>query len=361
MIKSRENINNNLLRKYFNNNCTPQEKKLVYDFFINPENEVQLKELLRDHWDEYVVDSEQEIDSYKILGKVYHEILSEKRETKKPANSQLLISWFTKAAAILIIPLIIAGLWYVSDKEGLFSKKELCYAEIYSPSGGRVHFELPDGSSVWLNSNARLKYPVNFESTIRKVKLTGEGYFDVSANPDRPFIVESGKYEIKALGTAFNVCNEINQKHMAVTLVHGKVAISKIDKNKNIQIAELAPEEQFRINKTKNRYSINHIDTEKYTGWIDGKLIFRNDPFLDVIAKIEKWYNVDIELKDKDLNNYTFRATFQYESLDEVLKLIKLTSPIDYKEVPRKMQKDGTYSKKQIIFFKRKDVAKNEK
>jgi len=346
-------INETLLRKYFNNECNSKEKEEVLHYFNDPQYENRLKKVLRKHWNEYNADSEKDIDTYRILGKIYHEILSEKEHiTGTKAKLRRFTNWYYKIAAAILIPLLIAGGLYVAVNENLFGTRHVEYAEIYSPAGGRIHLELPDGSSVWLNSNARLKYPALFSGKSRKVLLTGEGYFDVTKNPERPFIVQTGKYEVRVLGTSFNVCNEFDQPEMAVTLVEGKVAVCKKENNRWEKITELKPEERLAIQKANGKFSKTRVDTEKYTGWIEGKLIFRNDPFTEVIQKLEKWYNVDIELKDKELETYRFRATFQHESLDEVLKLIKLTSPIDYKEVKRTMKQDGTYAKKKIIFYK---------
>ena len=93
------------------------------------------------------------------------------------------------------------------------------------------------------------------------------------------------------------------------------------------------------------------VVTEKYTSWKEGKLILRNDPMNEVVKRIGRWYNVKINLKNGEMESYRYRATFEDETFSEVLKLLKLTSPIDYVEHKREMLPDGTFTKKKITLF----------
>ncbi|NLA49848.1 MAG: DUF4974 domain-containing protein [Bacteroidales bacterium] len=96
------------------------------------------------------------------------------------------------------------------------------------------------------------------------------------------------------------------------------------------------------------------VDPEKYKAWTEGKLVFRGDPMAEVARRIERWYNVKIIIADKELEKYSFRATFQDDPLEDVLKFLSMTSPIRYKVSPRKLFPDGNYSKEEVIIYKRK-------
>ncbi|NJO68090.1 MAG: DUF4974 domain-containing protein [Bacteroidetes bacterium] len=104
------------------------------------------------------------------------------------------------------------------------------------------------------------------------------------------------------------------------------------------------------IPSVNNSHTVNG-DIYKYIAWKDGRLVFRNEPLADVVKKISQIYNVDIELQGKELQNYRYRATFEEESLFEILKLLKLSSPIQYREVKREIMPNGTFTKRKIIIF----------
>jgi transmembrane sensor len=93
------------------------------------------------------------------------------------------------------------------------------------------------------------------------------------------------------------------------------------------------------------------VDPAKYNAWTEGMLVFRGDSMAEVARRIERWYNVKIILADKELGNYSFRATFQDDSLEEVLRFLSLTSPIRYKVKPRELMLDGTYRKEEVTIY----------
>jgi ferric-dicitrate binding protein FerR (iron transport regulator) len=112
--------------------------------------------------------------------------------------------------------------------------------------------------------------------------------------------------------------------------------------------------QHFSFNKANGTTSIINVDTYKYISWKDGKLVFRNEPLSQVVLKISQVFNIDIEIKGKEIQNYCYRATFQDESLVEILKLLKMSSPIDYIEVKRDPLPDGSFPRKKVIIFSAK-------
>ncbi|HBE41764.1 MAG TPA: hypothetical protein DDW27_11280, partial [Bacteroidales bacterium] len=137
-----------------------------------------------------------------------------------------------------------------------------------------------------------------------------------------------------------------------VSLISGKVFINEFDNEKNIRlISELDTDQHFTLNRQSKENSVIEDDTYKYIAWKDGKLIFRNEPLSTVLNKLSMLFNVDIELRGKELHDYRYHATFQEESLEEILKLLKLSSPIDFTEVKRKPLPDGSFPKKKVIIF----------
>jgi transmembrane sensor len=260
--------------------------------------------------------------------------------------------YWQKIAAVLLIPLTIGTLLsiYLYSYKSI-SSGEPVYNELYATFGTRSALKLSDGTSVWLNSGSSIKYPDRFIGNSRTVFLKGEAYFEVNSNPEKPFIVETSSLKVKATGTKFNVSGYPDDDKEEVTLVSGKVRVSLSDDKKNIKSSELNMNEHFSFNRVSGTTSVINIDTYKYIAWKDGKLVFRNDPLSHVVKKLSQVFNIDIEIKSEEILNYRFRATFHDESLAEILKLLKMSSPIDYIEVKRYPLPDGSFPRKKVIIF----------
>ena len=114
----------------------------------------------------------------------------------------------------------------------------------------------------------------------------------------------------------------------------------------------MKPEERLILN--DGTINISVTDVSKYSAWKEGKIVFRGDPMDEVARRIERWYNVEVELVDKELKNYVFRGTFQDDSLEEVLRFLSMTSPIEYQIIDRQLQDNGTVQKKKILLYMKK-------
>lgn len=235
-------------------------------------------------------------------------------------------AWYRWIAAASIIALIfLAGLGL---GDGFFKQSQnTSFVKITAPEGSKTQIVLPDSTHVWLNSGAELQYPVDFTVQNRQVTMKGECFFDVTKDPEHPFIVDGSKLRVKVYGTQFNVNEDRFTKGTDVTLISGKVEIYN---QHNQLLSKLNPGEQLvynnglsQVQKTRN--------PEALTSWINNMLIFNNLPFEEVINYLEKWYGVTITL-DRTLSynyNYTFKV--KTESLREVLELISFITPIEYR------------------------------
>jgi len=265
---------------------------------------------------------------------------------------KLWIYW-GKFAAILLLPLIIGNIIFLSlNPIKTASSSSPVYSEVFATFGTRTALKLVDGSLVWLNSGSSLKYPDRFDGNQREVFLSGEAYFEVSSNTSKPFVVKTTDLTIKATGTKFNVYGYNSDSKSEITLVEGKVLVDELDTTGLInRESELNPNQHLIFNKSTKIVTINDEDTYKYIAWKDGKLIFRNEPLSEVVKKIGQVFNVDIELQGSALQDYRYRATFEDESLAEILKLLEISSPISYNEIKRTPLPDGSFPKKKIIIF----------
>ena len=274
---------------------------------------------------------------------------------KRPELSAGKSFWYywQNIAAVLIFPLAIGALlWLSLNPNNSFSSNEIVYNEVFAAVGTRSSIRLTDSTLVWLNSGSSLRYPNKFNSKNRTVFLRGEAYFEVESNILKPFIVQTPTIEIKATGTKFNVQEYDSNPITEVTLASGKVIVNESGNYKNPQlISELDPDQHLAYNRQTKDKEITNENSYRFVAWKDGKLIFRDEPLDRVLNKIGMIFNVEFELQGKMVKDYRYHATFQDESLEEILKLLRLSAPIGFKEVPRKQLDDGSFSKKKVIIF----------
>ncbi|MBF4471704.1 FecR family protein [Flavobacterium sp. HJJ] len=212
------------------------------------------------------------------------------------------------------------------------SLEKLVYNTLKIPNGKRFELELSDGTIVHLNSGTTLKYPVKFiAGENRQVFLEGEAFFDVAKDKTHPFIVNADKLNIRVLGTHFNVSSFPEDDLTDVVLVEGSVGMYSVnenfDANKN---TILKPGLKGSFNKDNNRISTKEVNTELYTAWINGGLIFRNISFSNICKKLERRYDVTIIIKNSKLANEKFNASFIDKPLDKVLTYFKDVYGFDY-------------------------------
>ena len=230
----------------------------------------------------------------------------------------------------------------------------ISYSEIHSPIGTRTTFYLPDGSTGLLNGGSSLKFPTQFSGKTRDVKLTGEAYFKVTSNHKKPFIVSTEKIDVKVFGTSFNVMAYADEQVTEVTLESGQIELFKKSNNNIKSIGILKPNESCVYNSQSDSSKIITITSTEKLSWIHGKLTFKYEPFEEVIRKINRWYNVNIVIKDESLQSYIYYGTFEDETLEEVLRLLHFTAPIRYNDLERERKEDGTFEKRRIeIYYKR--------
>ena len=260
--------------------------------------------------------------------------------------------WFywQKIAAFLLIPVLMAALILASTSILKKFKNQIAYNEYSTPLGSRSSIKLADGSVVWLNSGSTLKYPVSFNSRKRLVYLTGEALFDVKSDNSLPFIVATSNINVKATGTLFNVKESDQDNLTEVTLAVGKVAVFKSLTGEDEKlIANMLPNQHLIYNTEDETHSVQDEDAYPFYSWKNGELIFRYEPLKNVVKELSNFFNVDIEIEGKEIQDLTIRGTFENESLTEILKLLKLISPINYKEIDRIQVNNDKFSKRKII------------
>jgi len=356
----------NLYQKFLTNSCTSEEAEEILCVLEDPKNDILLKEELKSQFiqinskrNEELVNPGNPASMDRLLDRLHHQIrLQEEKNTVKAGKKKRILIFFAKAAAILILPLLAysAFMTFKTPTTNNHELADIVWQTVKTPAGTQTDFLLPDSSHVWLNSGSVLEYPVPFEKNIRQVKLSGEAFFDVKKDPDYPFIVNAGELNVEVKGTRFNVCNFIGEKHSELILESGSVRLFTGQYTDNKTLAFIKPGERAIMDYKENKLSVSKTDTEKYTSWKEGLLIFRDDKMDEVVTKLNRKFNVEISLKDKELKGYVYTATFSNESLSQILKLLKISAPIEYLVYKPEQRPDNSFSKQKIVFIKRKKI-----
>lgn len=270
-----------------------------------------------------------------------------------PKRTRIFPVWLKQVAAVLFLSVLFSGLYsyFIQNNEPHKVVEQTVYQEIEAAYGTKTKVLLDDGTNVWLNSGSILRFPSSFKNkSERRVEIEGEGYFDVTRNDEKPFIVNTSKLDVKVYGTQFNICAYNDYEEMTVALVEGKVSLLKKYGEETKELIVLNPNEVVEYNSAKKKlyHSATNNYMDKYTSWKDGQIVLFNDPINRVVKIMEKWYNIDINISSEQLNNYRFTATFIDESLEQVLNLLCLSSNMQYKITPAKKLNDNSYSKRVV-------------
>lgn len=165
---------------------------------------------------------------------------------------------------------------------------ELLYNTVITPLGGEYSIVLADGTRVWLNAGTEFRYPVFFTENRREVYLSGEAYFEVRQDKNKPFVVWTGEVQIEVLGTAFNV-NSYNSDRVEAVLVEGSVNVSNVTDKINLR-----PGQRGTVLKSEREIRVDEVDVYVYTAWKDGNFVFENQTLENIMEQLSRWYDVDV-------------------------------------------------------------------
>lgn len=355
-------MSNELLIKFLNNQCNPEELDAIFQWIgTDALSEDSINQALID-WKNLNEEKYANMPKDRfglLLDKIHHRININnfnKPEVRQRQNLTLITSWMTKAAAILLMPVLTFLLYVLYDTSFISSKRNnsgLDSIEIIASAGARTIVQLSDGTEVNLNYGSKLTYPREFKGDTRELNLSGEGFFNVAHDPKHPFIVKSKHLKIKALGTKFNILAYPKNDNIETTLIEGKVVLERSDKNGITKsLRTLIPGEHVNYNSTTGEISSTQGSVQQYIAWKDGILFFDNAAISDVAESLGRMYNVEIKVAD-EIKDYTYTVKFVDESLSQILDLLTRATPVNYKMYPRNKLPDGTYSKQKILFEKR--------
>ncbi|MDD3972620.1 MAG: FecR domain-containing protein [Clostridia bacterium] len=246
--------------------------------------------------------------------KSYQQFVQQIKIKKRHKVARLTLQ-YAATALILIASTFFATQYLFTDNGGITEVNTLVV-----PAGQRAHLTLQDGTSVWLNAHSTLTYPARFSGRSRRVTVSGEAYFKVAENLKNPFIVSTQNIEMKVLGTQFNVYSYPGTGCIRTDLVEGSLMVYSKESPQASVI--LKPNEQIVVKDGK--MSLRKIRNSDYFLWKEGIYAFENERLLDIIEKLQLYYDVKIIVKDPEIFNVRYTGKFrQRDGIDEILRIIQ--------------------------------------
>jgi ferric-dicitrate binding protein FerR (iron transport regulator) len=338
----KEKVDSGVIKKYKSGRYSFRDLKKLASWFQDSENHENLQSNMREEWEEFNL---QPTDLQKDLSSVYLNVESKINSDKKAVNfKDRFFHVYLRVAAVLLIPLLIYSS-IVTFQQKSVEELEPSWVEVNAPYGARTLLNLPDGTEVTLNSGSQLKYLADFKHD-RKLEIEGEAYFDVVHDSASPFVVHTDFMDVKVLGTKFSVVSAEDENTIDVILEEGKVQLTGAQ---NSFSEVLTKDESFVFDKVARTGKIRKVDARYLTSWKDGYLVFRKEPLGKVMQRLGRWYNVQFQIEDPEVEDFKYRATFHDEPLEEVLRLIALTAPISYEIKERKINTSDEYEPKIVI------------
>lgn len=262
----------------------------------------------------------------------------------RPSPVKKILTYLSAAA---VLAAVVIGSLLIFKK----GSSELKQNIVSTKKGSRTKLDLPDGTQVWLNADSKITYNEKFGTDIREVALTGEAFFDVVKDKEHPFVIHTSSVDIRVLGTAFNVRSYANEKRTETSLIRGLIEITlknSPDKKRLI----LNPSEKLVVQDTPeisekdsiihtttaeepilslSRLQINKKDsTTVETLWTQNKLVFDHEKLEEVVAKIERWYGVQVTIADDQLKKIEYTGVFDDENLFKVMEALRLAGNFKY-------------------------------
>jgi len=346
-----------LIDQLLNDSLSLEELSELQQLFHSAEAKGDVEMWFAHLWESSGMQKDCSIDSANMLRRLNEKILLAERVhiAGKDKNSRIfrLMRPLMRYAAVFMLAMAFSWFWFGREKlpeiQNIDDNNNFAgVSEVSVTYGSKSRIVLPDSSEVYLNSGSQLSYPAVFDGE-RHVSLTGEGYFIVRSDTLHPFLVHTADVSVKATGTEFNVKAYPEEGRVETVLVSGTVEIIK--KGQSKPIVELKPGEKGSF--VKGATTVQQLpdadakaaDAEKEqpqmvlsivkkpdvaTGWVKNQLIFDAEPFEQIAVKLERWFNVEIEICDATLAKTRLTGRYDTENIEQVMHSLKMATPFSY-------------------------------
>lgn len=340
---------NALLGKFHAGICSMEELQQLEEMFSNNAVSDNIKDSMFKEIPGFKAQEAAGDTDYDRLFKSIQKIISEQKKTRRTINLRLN---FVRIAAILVLTFLLGGtLSYMLFRNDTKTTQTFC--EVTSPLGSTSEIVLPDNSRIWLNAGSKIRYSTAFNQNNRLLFLEGEGYFKVAKNKNLPFIVNAYGFEVKAIGTEFNIKAYKEDATIETTMVEGKIALQhskeniltdvsllpnqkaifyKSEKTLTVEVVKRIEKQKEEVNyMPDNRLVITPlIDPKPIVSWKENQLIIERKQLGELAEILRRKYDFNFEFKSEDIKRFRFSGTLEDETLQQVMDVIKISSPIDY-------------------------------
>ncbi|WP_372634378.1 FecR family protein [Fodinibius sp.] len=326
-----------VIQRYVSGRCSASEQRKVEGWMENDPTTRKLVEEVEQIWsltpeEDFEVSVKDAWDRFQV--REVRKQTSRQRNDRQHYQMGVLVR---AAAAILLMAFIGWFSWQYIDESNIETVSSISQVEMQSvntENGERAQLTFSDGTVITLNAASSLKYPKAFQEAKREIKLKGEAYFEVASNTEKPFVVHVNNVEVEVVGTKFNVRAWEEDSEVSVGVREGKVAVNSVSEDHRQQKDRvLLTEGQYTsVIEGKGLTHVQNIDIEKHLLWINGGLYFDNTPFKNVFRQIEREFNVDITVEDKDILEVPFTSTFEDVKLEKILKVLSASMKMEYRK-----------------------------
>ncbi|WPP51465.1 FecR family protein [Catalinimonas niigatensis] len=321
----------NLIGRQWDGTASTEEEKEIEEWKIATPENAQLYQVIYAYWKERRVPSAD--NAQHVWNSVKERISQKEQETDKtPFVRKIHLYKRLLPIAASVTLLILAGYFFFSPQVSF----PLYPSEIVkeTPRSVRTQMVLPDGSKVWLNADSKLTYPKQFGEVSREVSLTGEAFFEVEQNPELPFIIHlENDTRIQVLGTSFNVKAYTTDEVVETAVLTGKVMfVSEKTSVRTDTTYYLTANQKLAFAKTSGTIETTEVNSQEEIAWIEGKMVFKNEKWSSIAHTLERNFNTQVHFENEALKNCRLTATFEDNSLTEILNLISLTQEFDYQK-----------------------------
>jgi ferric-dicitrate binding protein FerR (iron transport regulator) len=317
-----------LFIKYLNNQCTPQEVQDLLHYFNASENETGVRALITD---QLAKTGEEDINGnprwQQHLSAAYTAITHHIHSVQPPVAKKSVIGRIRykpmfRIAALFIIIILSATVFYLTLRPRITTVPQVPDQSSYAK-----YLILPDGSKVIVHANSKVEYPRQFAGNTRQVTLTGEAYFDIKHNTEKPFIIHTGKLKTTVLGTAFNIKAYPNSTDITVTVTRGRV---KVEDDKKV-LGILTHDKQLVYNLPQATVQKQAVVATEAVKWTKENMVFESVAFETITAQISRRYGITIRFTNEDIKKCPVTASFSgTESLEEVISFLCLARNATY-------------------------------
>ncbi|MGN7722457.1 FecR family protein [Chitinophaga sp. 22620] len=332
-----------LLKKYFAGACTPEEKTLVQAYLCADDSDLTPLEALLEEETQHV--NPLEIPPVMLKSIVYGIRKEAYPEFLKAAEARNRRGWYTGIAAVLLPLLVFVSIYVFQENKTSFSTGITAekWDTVSNHTGSTVKAILPDGSAIWLTAKSRISYlPAQYNVTERAVRLDGEAFFEVEADPLHPFVVHHGGISTRVLGTAFNIEAYENEEDIRISLVQGKVAVNAPGDS---AMRYLAPGEQLIYKRGSGDYSVKPVLYSDASTWKNGWMILDDVPLKAALQRLERQYGLQIDVPAGILDNRKITAVFKGGTYREILHNMLFPHRLRYTEKENRIYIEAINSK----------------